>query len=152
MKQVERSAKPHETGKGTARPCALLWHCSTSFITVVVRVIIESPCPCCLCRRPGFLFNAFSNDAYVDGLVKCKEQVLVTHWALTLMNVNGSTVFIVELLIMLQQASTGQHAWGWTFPWSFGAVMLSAVVELPSAWFACVAALQPSCCSYLCAL
>jgi hypothetical protein len=26
--------------------------------------------------RPGFLLNAFANDAYLDGLVQCKQQGL----------------------------------------------------------------------------
>lgn len=27
---------------------------------------------------PGFLFNAFSNDAYIEGLAECKQQVSKT--------------------------------------------------------------------------
>jgi hypothetical protein len=26
-------------------------------------------------HRPGFFFNAFSNDAYIEGLAACKKQV-----------------------------------------------------------------------------
>lgn len=33
--------------------------------------------PCCCCHhRPGFAFNAFSNDAYLEGLADCVEQGL----------------------------------------------------------------------------
>jgi hypothetical protein len=31
---------------------------------------------CCCCCRPGFAFNTFSNDAYLEGLADCVEQGL----------------------------------------------------------------------------
>jgi diketogulonate reductase-like aldo/keto reductase len=69
--------------------CLLASQCSPVSLSMTSSPTMSAYPPPKSCR-PGFLVNAFSNDAYLDGLVQCKQQGLCD--AIGVSNFNANRV------------------------------------------------------------
>eukprot|EP00967_Tisochrysis_lutea_P074739 scaffold100548_cov15-Tisochrysis_lutea.AAC.1 len=67
-------------------PCECSWRLSSSSVPLALKASLERmrlPRTSLYMQHwPGFFFNAFSNDAYIEGLAACKQQVGISarHW------------------------------------------------------------------------